>query len=387
MVKDFYEPAEDSALLAEQVKRYARGRVLDMGTGSGIQAIEAAKNADSVIAVDISPAAIKTAKERAEKQGIKNIRFVRSDMFSKVKGRFNLIIFNPPYLPQDNGINDSAIYGGKQGHETIERFLLLAGDYLEDDGTILLLFSSLTGKRKVEELVSLNLFEHRQLSSRHIFFEDLYVYIIKKSPLKSRLEAVSGLKPYASGKRGIVFLGKYNGKAVAVKVKNPASTAPARIQIEAHILSTLNKRGIGPKVFEAEEDFIIMEYVRGMPILDYFRAAGKRDVKSVIQKTLLQLYELDLLRINKQEMHHPVKHIIVRRGEPVMIDFERARYSTKAHNVTQFCQFLTNSNVAEILKQKKIDIDKKGLSGLAMAYSRNPDAKSFGKILGAVRSS
>ena len=39
-----YEPAEDSHLLAEAVKKFAHGRVLDMGTGSGIQAITAAKS-------------------------------------------------------------------------------------------------------------------------------------------------------------------------------------------------------------------------------------------------------------------------------------------------------------------------------------------------------
>lgn len=384
MVSDFYEPSEDSLLLADQVKRYAKGKVLDMGTGSGIQAIEASKNADSVLAVDISPAALLAAKKNSEKHGIRNIRFRRSDLFSSLKGRFDLIIFNPPYLPQDKGIKDNAIYGGKQGHETVERFLLEAGRHLEDDGKILLLFSSLTGKRKVEDLISLNLFEHRQLSSQHIFFEDLYVYLLKKSPLKKRLDIVENLRPYASGKRGVVYTGKYRGNNVAVKIKNPRSAAPARIQIEAHILAALNKRGIGPKIFDADDDFIIMEYVRGMPIMDYFKAGTKADIRSVVKNVFLQLYELDRLKINKEEMHHPIKHIIVRRARPVLIDFERAKYSTRAHNVTQFCQFMTSSNVQEILG-KKMKLDKRKMMALAGEYSRDGTNKTLGKILSSIR--
>jgi len=381
MVKDYYEPAEDSLLLLEQVKRYAKGKVLDMGTGSGILAIEAARNADSVVAVDINPIALRIAKRNALKHSIRNLSFRRSDLFSNVRGRFDLVIFNPPYLPQDKEIEDSAIYGGKHGHETVERFLCEAGSHLADDGAILLLFSSLTGKKRVEELIAANLFEQRQLSTQHIFFEDLYVYLLKKSPLHKRLSVVKNLKPYASGKRGVVYTGRYRGRRVAIKIKNPISSAPARIEIEAHILAALNKRGIGPKLFEAEDDFIIMEYVDGMPILEYFEAGTKAQIRAVVRKILLQLYALDELKINKEEMHHPVKHIIVRRNNPVLIDFERAKYSQKAHNVTQFCQFMTSRDVVGIISKKKIIIDKKQMMALAREYSREMSRENLTKIL------
>jgi release factor glutamine methyltransferase len=358
--------------------------VLDMGTGSGVLGIEAAGNADSVVAVDINPIALRIAKRNALKHSIRNLSFRRSDLFSNVKGKFDLIIFNPPYLPQDKGIADSAIYGGRQGHETVERFLCEAGNHLEDDGAILLLFSSLTGKKRVEELIVVNLFEHRQLSTQHIFFEDLYVYLLKKSPLHKRLSVVKNLKPYASGKRGVVYTGRYRGRRVAVKIKNPGSSAPARIQIEAHILAALNKRGIGPRVFEAEDNFIIMEYVDGVPILEYFEAGTKAQIKAVVRKVLLQLYALDELKINKEEMHHPVKHIIVRRNNPVLIDFERAKYSQKAHNVTQFCQFMTSAQVTPILSEKGILLSKQLIMQAARDYSKNSNKEDLNKIISLV---
>ena len=60
-----YEPQEDSFLLQKQVKKYAKGIVLDMGTGSGILAVEAAKSQKvvKVYAVDIDNVAIDYCKE------------------------------------------------------------------------------------------------------------------------------------------------------------------------------------------------------------------------------------------------------------------------------------------------------------------------------------
>ena len=87
-----YEPREDSELLVKYVKKHARGVVLDMGTGSGIQAIGAIEKGAEVLAVDVN----KEAVEHCEKKGINALQ---SDLFENVKGKFDLIIFNPPYLP------------------------------------------------------------------------------------------------------------------------------------------------------------------------------------------------------------------------------------------------------------------------------------------------
>src|SRR3989338_5649276 len=68
-----YEPREDSLLLAKSVALFARGNVLDMGTGSGIQAITAAqqKNVDTVLAVDVNKQALARAKKKKKKKDLK----------------------------------------------------------------------------------------------------------------------------------------------------------------------------------------------------------------------------------------------------------------------------------------------------------------------------
>ena len=72
---EIYEPMEDSFLLSEHVKNYSKGFVLDVGTGSGIQAIAASEKADLVIGVDISREAIKLAMENVLKQNVRDICF------------------------------------------------------------------------------------------------------------------------------------------------------------------------------------------------------------------------------------------------------------------------------------------------------------------------
>jgi len=168
-------------MLLEQIKKYAKGIVLDMGTGSGIQAIEAAKTSSLVIAADINEDAIEYAKEEAK--NINNIKFIQTDLFSNLenyKHSFNLIIFNPPYLPNDERIKDIALDGGKEGYELTERFFNDVNDYLKEDGKILLLFSSLTNKEKVDEIIKKHNFKHTLLDSKKMFFEELYVYLVEK---------------------------------------------------------------------------------------------------------------------------------------------------------------------------------------------------------------
>ena len=82
-----YEPAEDSLLLLRHVEENVRGSVLDMGTGSGVQAVAAAlkPEVDLVLAVDIDPGAIEVARKRATEAGVTDkIQFRVSDLFEHV---------------------------------------------------------------------------------------------------------------------------------------------------------------------------------------------------------------------------------------------------------------------------------------------------------------
>ena len=168
VMENVYRPGEDSYLLARHVRRLVHGEVLDMGTGSGVQAVEAAVKPEvsRVVAVDVSPAAVEAAKRRAESGGVVGkIEFIRSDLFENMEGVFDWIVFNPPYLPSEGDADEASWTGGETGAETVRRFLHDARKHLKKRGSILMVYSDHSGLDEddfrgyvVEKLDELSLF-------------------------------------------------------------------------------------------------------------------------------------------------------------------------------------------------------------------------------------
>lgn len=169
-----YEPAEDSLLMAKELESadLQGKRVLEVGCGSGLLSIIAAKKGADVTAVDINPEAVAIAKTNAETSGVR-IQAFQSDLFSNVKGQFDLIIFNPPYMPVEAGETDARYAGGPGGRDTIEKFVNQAMDHLKKDGIILLLISSLTGEKEVMELFRENGLKAQVIAREKIPWEEL----------------------------------------------------------------------------------------------------------------------------------------------------------------------------------------------------------------------
>lgn len=167
-----YEPAEDSLLLEKWVRQLAFGKVLDMGCGSGILARAALTVTSDVLACDINPDAVAACSAQG-------ISAVVSDLFSAISDSFDVIIFNPPYLPLDPTEDaESALIttGGTQGIELLERFLTAAKSHLNSGAKILFVCSTLTGD--VEALLTRLQYHSLLLDSESHFFEVLKVYVV-----------------------------------------------------------------------------------------------------------------------------------------------------------------------------------------------------------------
>lgn len=386
MKKSIYEPREDSLLLADQVRKHAKGVVLDMGTGSGVQAEAALElpHVARVIAVDKNPAAVKHCKQTIKKR---KLECYISDLFAvfkkgKLKGtQFDTIIFNPPYLPADKNKPDMALIGGKKGYEVVERFLADAPHHLKTDGIILLLFSNLTNRHKVEELIRLNGFEFKQLASSRQFFEELFIYQLSKNETAQKLEPLgfTDIHYLDEGQRGIIFTAMHKGKKVAVKIKKPTSEAEGRVRNEGRTLELVNKHGLGPKLVMAKPDLVVYEFVEGMFLKDWLPKAKKTQITPLLKDLLHQGFVLDKLGIAKEEMHRPLKNAIVTKNKVVLIDWERTHPSKRAHNVTQLCQFMMVW--ADVLAKKGIKLKDKDIIGAAKAYKEKPGEKTFASVV------
>lgn len=151
---EVYQPAEDSALLAEAaVDHLDESRiVVEVGTGSGFVAERIAAETDArVIGTDLNPHACRSARDRG-------IEVVQGDLIGPLRDNaVDAVVFNPPYLPTDpdeewNDWMEVALSGGESGRAVIEPFLDSVARVLTADGVVLVLVSTLTG---IEEVVSL----------------------------------------------------------------------------------------------------------------------------------------------------------------------------------------------------------------------------------------
>ena len=147
--------------------------MLEVGCGSGFISRELALRVRSLLATDINPHAIRATKA-------KGIEAVRADLFQGIRGKFDLILFNPPYLPTKAEERNTqwinyALDGGECGRETIDRFLKCLPDHLCPGGRALLLVSSLTGPKEVHDMASDAGLTVKTVANVGCFFERLYV--------------------------------------------------------------------------------------------------------------------------------------------------------------------------------------------------------------------
>jgi len=150
--EDVYEPAEDTFLVADSLAHVVRENdtVLDLGTGCGILAIIAVRKAKKVIATDVNPHAIECARLNAKVNGVAlRMQMRLGDLFQPIRGgeRFDLIVFNAPYLPSPRSEQRTWIgrawAGGPTGRQLIDQFIIEAPQYLKRNGKILFVQSSL----------------------------------------------------------------------------------------------------------------------------------------------------------------------------------------------------------------------------------------------------
>ena len=139
-------PRYETEFLVEKTIKYSKELfnnkvdILDIGTGSGAIAIALNKELRSnVTACDISEEALKIAKNNAIEND-SNIDFVKSDIYSNINGKFDVIISNPPYIGIDEEVMDSvkkyephiALYGEDNGLYFYKKILKNARNFLKD---------------------------------------------------------------------------------------------------------------------------------------------------------------------------------------------------------------------------------------------------------------
>ncbi len=174
-----YQPAEDSYLMSTILKEQLPSLIeknqelkfLEIGTGSGIHlqtALNLGIKNEDIFSSDIDKRAVSHCS-------LLGFNCIHSDLFDKIAGKYDVIIFNPPYLPEDSQEPKSsrtATTGGKKGNEIIVRFLQQAKSHLNKNGKIFLITSSLSEDVDFEKLG----YKAKEIGCEKLFFERLCIW-------------------------------------------------------------------------------------------------------------------------------------------------------------------------------------------------------------------
>ncbi|KZO58720.1 HemK2/MTQ2 family protein methyltransferase [Dietzia cinnamea] len=192
-----YAPQDDSWLLCDALDKcdvVAGKRVLDICTGSGILAIEAAlKGAREVVAYDISPAAVACASSNAERAGVDVDVRLGTLADARYAGPFDVVVSNPPYVPSDAPLEGTgpnrAWDAGANGRVVLDQLCELAPDLLAPGGTMLIVHSEFSDPPETVRRMKEVGFTARPIATRTVDFGPVM------ASYAERLEAAGLLEP------------------------------------------------------------------------------------------------------------------------------------------------------------------------------------------------
>ena len=208
-IDDVYYPLDDTYLVLDHFdtqefhdtlmnfNNQETKHILDMGCGTGILGYCAAYMAQTILKtpnirltfVDINPKAIKATKKLIETNeylsDLIQIQYYQSNLFDEISNQhFDLILFNPPYLPQDEEIQtlkliDHALYGGSDGISVLIAFFEQVSEYINPKSVIFFVASSLGAIDQLVPKLSLT-YTVEKIQNVHLFFEDIILFRAQK---------------------------------------------------------------------------------------------------------------------------------------------------------------------------------------------------------------
>jgi len=191
----------------------------------------------------------------------------------------------------------------------------------------------------------------RQIRSRINELEKLKI----KSISLTGPTTLGNLAILGKGYVGVVVLAKKGSKQVALKIRRTDSPRN-EMKNEAVLLKLVNTVNVGPKMFVVSKNFLVMEYLEGIKIIEWVNTLkGKgsaKKLKSTIKKILEDCYRLDQIGFDHGELSNISKHVIVGKTKSTLIDFESSSTNRRPSNVTSITQ---DQMLHQLLKQFLLD--------------------------------
>jgi putative serine/threonine protein kinase len=185
------------------------------------------------------------------------------------------------------------------------------------------------------------------------------------------------------GSVGLVTLVKSRKKYFVLKIRRTDANRP-NMYDEVVYQSAANSMGIGPFLVNFSENFILMEFVRGFNIVDWYgsnKTANDRILKCAAT-ILNQCFVLDCLKLDHGQLNRLDRHIKVsEEGKPTILDFESSSTGRRASNVTSVCQSIFLHGPIFSRLKGSIEKDRELIMKCIRDYKRDMNYEKFEKIL------
>lgn len=207
-------------------------------------------------------------------------------------------------------------------------------------------------------------------------------------------DRIADLRFFARGKRGVLYAGETrDSRDAPVVVKIATTTDPTSVTLEARWLRVMNRMGIGARLSGSGDAWLMCERLDGLNIVEFLSAESttRANARWALREMLCQCFAMDLAGVNKEEMTHPHRHIIIspsaeKDSAPwrcTFIDFEKCNRTKKPKNITQLCQFLTSPRMVALLGAKGVVCDRDRLRQCTKPYKQRIGPITFGAIMTA----
>ena len=210
---------------------------------------------------------------------------------------------------------------------------------------------------------------------------------------KLKIKSISLIGPTTLGKLailgkgyvGVVVLAKKGSKPVALKIRRTDSQRE-EMKSESVLLKLVNSVDVGPKMFDASKNFLVMEYLEGVKINDWIDSLkGKgstKKLKSTIRSILEDCYRLDQIGFDHGELSNISKHVIVGKTKSVLIDFESSSTKRRPSNVTAITQAIfIGSGIAKKVQKIYRNPSKDKIIEILKKYKQEKTQENFEELL------
>ena len=185
------------------------------------------------------------------------------------------------------------------------------------------------------------------------------------------------------GSVGLVTLARYRKRYYALKIRRTDANRP-NMYDEVLYQSLANSIGVGPFLVNYSENFILMEFVRGSNIIDWYNSARISRKRKVVCTALIleQCYALDCLKLDHGQLNRLDCHIIIAKDDkPTILDFETSSTRRRVSNITSASQSIFLSGPIYSQLQNSIHYDRKHIMKKIKGYKSEINQERFDDIL------